>query len=41
MTNLSVETWLRFLAWLALGLIVYLTYGRRNSRTAERDSAAR
>lgn len=36
MTNLSVETWLRFLAWLALGLAVYLGYGRRNSRAAER-----
>ncbi|MGK5682842.1 amino acid permease [Actinoplanes sp. URMC 104] len=31
MTNLSVETWLRFLAWLALGMIVYLSYGRRRS----------
>jgi APA family basic amino acid/polyamine antiporter len=37
MTNLSVETWLRFLAWLVIGLVVYLTYGRRNSRAAERD----
>jgi APA family basic amino acid/polyamine antiporter len=40
MTNLSVETWLRFLAWLAIGLAVYLGYGRRNSRTAEREAVA-
>ncbi|MCW2606539.1 MAG: amino acid permease-associated protein [Frankiales bacterium] len=34
MANLSVETWLRFLVWLALGIVVYLTYGRRNARLA-------
>ena len=34
MTNLSVETWLRFLAWLAIGMVVYLAYGRRRSRLA-------
>jgi APA family basic amino acid/polyamine antiporter len=32
MTNLSVETWLRFLAWLGLGLLIYLGYGRRHNR---------
>jgi APA family basic amino acid/polyamine antiporter len=31
MLNLSVETWLRFLAWLAAGLLVYGVYGYRNS----------
>ncbi|MCT9820045.1 amino acid permease [Microbacterium sp. W1N] len=30
--NLSVETWLRFLIWLALGFIVYFAYGHRHSR---------
>ena len=34
MANLSVETWLRFAAWLVLGLIVYLAYGRRQARLA-------
>nr|WP_204331998.1 amino acid permease [Geodermatophilus sabuli] len=32
MLNLSIETWLRFVAWLALGLLVYAAYGYRNSR---------
>ena len=32
MVNLSVETWLRFLVWLALGLLVYAAYGHRHSR---------
>ncbi len=37
MTNLSVETWLRFLAWLAVGLLIYLVYGRRHNRLVQRD----
>jgi APA family basic amino acid/polyamine antiporter len=32
MLNLSIETWLRFLAWLAIGLLIYAVYGYRNSR---------
>lgn len=39
MTNLSIETWLRFLAWMALGLLIYLVWGRRRSRLAERERA--
>ena len=40
MTNLSIETWLRFLAWMALGLLIYAVWGRRRSRLAERERAA-
>ncbi len=32
--NLSLETWLRFLVWMALGFIVYFAYGYRNARLA-------
>lgn len=32
MLNLTVETWLRFLIWLALGFIIYFAYSRRHSR---------
>ena len=34
MANLAVETWLRFLVWLAVGLVVYFVYGRTHSRLA-------
>jgi APA family basic amino acid/polyamine antiporter len=33
---LDPVTWLRFAAWFALGLVVYLAYGRRRSRLARR-----
>ena len=39
MASLAVETWLRFLVWLALGLVVYLVYGRKHSRLATGKAA--
>ncbi|MFN2495045.1 MAG: amino acid permease, partial [Pseudonocardiaceae bacterium] len=35
MLNLTTLTWLRFLVWLALGLVVYFLYGARRSRLRE------
>jgi APA family basic amino acid/polyamine antiporter len=32
MLNLAVETWLRFVVWLILGMIIYFTYSYRHSR---------
>lgn len=32
MINLPVETWLRFFAWMGVGLVVYGLYGFRSSR---------
>ena len=32
MTELGITNWTRFLAWLALGLIIYFAYGYRNSK---------
>lgn len=43
MASLAVETWLRFLVWLLIGLVVYFGYGRRHSRVgaAQREEALR
>jgi basic amino acid/polyamine antiporter, APA family len=32
MTKLELATWIRFIAWLLLGLIIYFAYGVRHSR---------
>ncbi|RKN44226.1 amino acid permease [Micromonospora endolithica] len=40
MLNLSVETWLRFGAWMLLGAIIYFGYGYRRNRLAEREHHA-
>ena len=31
MANLAVETWLRFLIWMAIGVVLYFVYGRSHS----------
>ena len=31
MASLAVDTWIRFVVWLVIGLVVYLGYGRRHS----------
>ncbi|MEE2523937.1 amino acid permease [Pseudarthrobacter sp. J75] len=36
MTNLAVETWIFFAAWLAIGVGIYFAYGQRHSRLNER-----
>jgi APA family basic amino acid/polyamine antiporter len=38
MLNLEVVTWLRFLAWMGLGVLVYVLYGARRSRLARGES---
>ncbi len=32
MAQLGVTNWLRFLIWLAIGLVIYFSYGRRHSK---------
>ncbi|WP_030914710.1 amino acid permease [Streptosporangium amethystogenes] len=40
MLNLPVETWIRFGAWMLLGLLIYAGYGYRHSRLSERRRTA-
>ncbi len=38
MLNLTGGTWVRFLVWMAIGLVVYFTYGYRHSRVGQRKA---
>ena len=40
MVNLTVMTWVRFLVWLDLGMIIYWFYGRTHSPLANAAEAA-
>ena len=37
MLNLTGLTWVRFAVWMALGVVVYLWYGRRHSQLGKRE----
>lgn len=37
MVELDVATWIRFAIWIAIGLLIYVFYGRRFSKEKERS----
>jgi APA family basic amino acid/polyamine antiporter len=41
MLNLPAATWIRFVIWMALGLVVYFGYGARHSRLVTDPNYAR
>ena len=38
MLNLTGGTWVRFVVWMVIGLVVYATYGYRHSRVGQRKA---
>ena len=34
MVYLDIETWIRLVVWLAIGLVIYFLYGRHHARVA-------
>jgi APA family basic amino acid/polyamine antiporter len=41
MLNLTGGTWVRFVAWMALGFVVYFAYSRSHSRLGAGDTTPR
>ncbi|MEU4694641.1 amino acid permease [Actinoplanes sp. NPDC023714] len=39
MSDLPLDTWIRFVGWLAVGLLIYAFYGYRNSRLRQAASS--
>ena len=39
MTSLAVETWVRFLVWLLIGLAIFFSYGHRHSVLHSQENA--
>jgi APA family basic amino acid/polyamine antiporter len=38
--NLSVETWIRFIVWMALGFLIYFAYSRKHSKLENGEDQA-
>jgi hypothetical protein len=39
MYSLPLDTWIRLLVWLAIGLFIYFLYGKSHSRIASNEAS--
>ena len=39
MAELQYESWIRFLGWLIIGLVIYFTYGYKHSVLGKPENA--
>ena len=40
MLQLPLVTWIRFVVWLAIGLVLYFAYGHRHSKLRQKQSSS-
>lgn len=40
MSKLPMDTWIRLLVWLVIGMVIYYAYGRKHSRVQKRASSS-
>lgn len=40
MTQLGYDNWVRFIGWLVIGLVIYVSYGYSHSRLGNKPTAA-
>jgi basic amino acid/polyamine antiporter, APA family len=40
MTDLPVDTWIRFVVWLVVGMLIYVFYGYKHSKLRTRDKSS-
>jgi APA family basic amino acid/polyamine antiporter len=40
MASLTVENWIRFFVWLAIGMVIYFSYSRKRSALAVENALA-
>jgi APA family basic amino acid/polyamine antiporter len=40
MASLTVENWIRFFVWLAIGMVIYFSYSRKRSTLAAENASA-
>jgi APA family basic amino acid/polyamine antiporter len=38
MASLPRDTWIRLIGWMAVGIIIYFTYGRKKSKLRKLNS---